>query len=428
MIVGIVFLIVLGAPLFYFLPRELAPPMNIPIINLWVKTANQDSFSKTLSFIPQFEQVLNKIPEVQDYLMQNWEKGDFYAVIALKPNKIKRSHEITDRLQKQLDNIPGTIVTVNVAPPPLTWFVPSNQPRSIEMNVLTTDSYSQLHQMMQGLLSTVKSNHQFVNPDTQLKWDTRQINIQVNRGLAADLNISMDYITDTLQAMLGGIEAGKYDFDNQSFDVIMQLPHRDLKSTDVLNQLYVRNQKQQLIPLKDLINLTEKNPPASLRHYNRLRSDTLSAKLASGVSVGEAISTLRELAKKTLPSNVTIAFSDSAEQYLESSNTMMWLFLLAIVFIYLILVAQFESFTDPLIILTSVTFALLGALLALWLTGNSLNLYSEIGLVTLIGLIAKHGILITEFANKKIVEGGEIMEAITQAATLRLRPILMHCL
>lgn len=423
--VGIFLLIITGFGLFYLLPSELAPSMNMPMINLWVQTADQDSFSKTQSFIPQFETVLNQTPAVEDYLMQNWERGDFYASIVLKPSEIKHSHQIAAQLQKQLDNIPGTLVTVNVAPPPLTWFVPTSQPGFIEMNVLTNNSYVQLHQMMRGLLKSVKESNQFINPTTALRWDTRQINIHVNRDLVADLHIPMSSITTTLQVMLGGMEIGQYDFGNQSFDVIMGLSNKNLKTMDILNQLYVRNLKQQLIPLQNVIRFTKQNLPGELNHYNRLRADTINAKLAPGVSMNEAINTLQKLAKQTLPSNTAIAFSGSAEQYLESSHTMACLFFLALVFVYLILVAQFESFIDPVIILTCVPFALVGGLFALWLTGNSLNLYSDIGLVTLIGLIAKHGILITEFANKKMAEGFDAIDAITQAAALRLRPILM---
>ena len=423
--IGIVIFIITGGTLWYALPSQLAPSMNMPMINLWVKTADQDSFSKTISFIPQFETVLNHTPAVQDYLMQNWEKGDFYGAIALKPNQVKHSHAIAATLQKQLDNIPGTLVSVSVAPPPLTWFVPSREPGFIEMNVLTSDSYVQLHAMMQRLLHMVKTHKQFIHPASELKWNTRHIAIEVKRDLAADLHIPMQNITDTIQVMIGGAQIGKYHFGDQSLDVIMGLSHHDLNTIHIVNRLYVRNSMQMLIPLQNVIRIEQSNAPLQLNHYNRLRSDTMSAKLAPGVSMGDAISTLKQLAKETLPSNTAIAFSGSAEQYLESSHTMTSLFLLAIIFIYLILVAQFESFIDPLIILTCVPFALIGGLFALWVTGNSLNLYSDIGLVTLIGLIAKHGILITEFANAKMREGCDVTDAITQAAILRLRPILM---
>lgn len=422
---GIFLLLVIGIGLFYILPSELAPSMNMPMINLWVKTADQNSFAQTESFIPQFETILNQTPGVEDYLMQNWERGDFYASVVLKPTEVKHSHQIAAQLQKQLGNIPGTLVTVSVAPPPLTWFVPTSQPGFIEMHVLTSDSYFQLHQMMQRLLNHVSESGQFINPAVALKWDTRQINLHINRDLVSDLHIPMNSVTSTLQVMLGGIEIGKYNFGNQSFDVIMGLSNKNLKTMDVLNQLYVRNSKQQLIPLQNVIHITKQNLPGELNHYNRLRSDAISAKLAPGVSMNEAINTLKYVAKQILPSNTTIAFSGSAEQYLESSHTMACLFFLAIVFVYLILVAQFESFIDPIIILTCVPFALIGGLFALWLTGNSLNLYSDIGLVTLIGLIAKQGILITEFANKKMLAGCDILNAITESAALRLRPILM---
>ncbi|MEM9243077.1 MAG: efflux RND transporter permease subunit [Pseudomonadota bacterium] len=421
----IVALIAIGVLTFFSLSKELAPPMNMPIINVFVKTAPQDSYAKIHSFIPKFESTLNHTPEVQQYIMQNWNRQFFYSMTSLKPDQIKNSHKIAQRLQNELDNIPGTTATISVAPPPLTWYLPSSQPGSIQMNVMTSSSYLRLHQIMHDLVTAVKKDQRFINPDTALKWNTRQLNIEVNRDLVADLNVPISAVTDTLETMLGGKQVGKYEFGNQSFDVIMQLSDQDLKTSDILDQLYVHSNKHQMIPLQSLISTNITNAPPSLTHYNRLRSDTLTAKLAPGFSMGSAIHTLQTIAKQILPADTKISFSGSAEQYLESSNTMVWIFILALVFIYLILVAQFESFIDPLIILTCVPFAAFGALFALKLTGNSLNLYSEIGLVTLIGLIAKHGILITEFANQKLAEGKTVLEAIMEGASLRLRPILM---
>lgn len=418
-------LMIIGGAAFYALPKSLAPSMNMPLINLWVKTAPQDSFTKTQSFIPQFEKALNHNLAIQDYLMQNWARGSFYAVLALKADQIKNSHEVAEQLQNQLSNIPGTEVTVNVAPPPLTWFLPSANPGQIELNVLTTASYKQLGVMLQNLMEKVKDNKDFINPDTTLQWSTRQLNVHVNRDLAADLNVPVSAITNTLETMLGGKQVGKYDFGNQNFDVIMQLPDKSLRSATILDKLYVHSDKQKMISLQSLVSTSVQNAPPSLDHYNRLRSATLTAALEPGVSMGEAINTLRTLSKEILPSSATISFSGSAQEYLESSGTMAWVFIFALVFMYLILVAQFESFTDPLIIMTCVPFALIGALILLKLAGNSLNLYSEIGLITLIGLIAKHGILITDFANEKLKEGKALSDAVLEAAQLRLRPILM---
>lgn len=425
LLTGLVVLVIISSTVFYALPQKLAPSINMPLINLWVKTAPQDSFAKTQSFIPQFEKVLDQNPAIEDYLMQNWSVGSFYAVLALKADKIKHSDEVAKQLQNQLSNIPGTKVMVHVAPPPLTWSLPSANPGQIELNVLTTASYKQLASMLQNLMEKVKANKDFINPDTTLQWNTRQLNINVNRDLAADLNVPVSAITNTLETMLGGKQVGKYDFGNQNFDVIMQLSDDSLKSTAILDRLYVHSGKQKMIPLQSLITTSEKNVPLSLDHYNRLRSGTLTASLVPGVPMGEAINTLKALSKEMLPSSATISFSGSAQQYLESSGTMAWIFVVALVFIYLILAAQFESFADPLIILTCVPFALIGALVLLKLTGNSLNLYSEIGLITLIGLIAKHGILITDFANEKLKEGKALSDAVLEAAQLRLRPILM---
>lgn len=418
-------LICVGGFVFVKLPKELAPQMAMPLFNMWVKVAPQTSYQKIHSQIGQFEKVLNNTPQIDNYLMQNWELGDFYAVIALKSASVKNAYRIASDLQAKLANIPGTNVNVSVVPPPLMWFLPSANPGEIEMNVLSTASFESIGKTLQTLMAKVKKDKRFENTDISLRWNARQLNIHVNRLLAADLNVPLNHITDTLQTMLGGVEVGKYTFGNQNFDVIMQLPDSDLNSADVLNALYVHSDKQKMIPLNSLLTTYLQNSPAVLEHTDRLRSGMLTTKLAPGVSMSEGIRALQQLAHDNLPSNTTYRFAGAAAQYLESSSTMLWVFVFSLIFIYLILVAQFESFVDPFIILTCVPFALIGALLMLKLTGNSLNLYSEIGLITLVGLIAKHGILITDFANKALAQGYTKWDAVIRGAALRLRPILM---
>jgi multidrug efflux pump len=198
-----------------------------------------------------------------------------------------------------------------------------------------------------------------------------------------------------------------------------------LSDPNIVSQLYVRNDNNKMVPLADLISMHETTSPETLPHYDRLRSDTLHASLAPGYRVGDAVKTLQKIAKQVLPDNAKYTFEGEAQTYLDSSGKMNTTFLLALIFIYLVLVAQFESFIDPFIILLTVPFAVIGALLTLKIAGGSLNIYSEIALVTLIGLIAKHGILITEFANQQRDAGKSLHDAIIDAAKLRLRPILM---
>jgi len=422
---GLTLLMFIGIGTFYLLPKDFAPAMNMPLLSLSVQTSPQDSFSRTQSFIPQFEKVLDETPEVQDYLMQNWKRGSFYAAVVVKQDEVKNSHQIASRLQDKFSNIPGTQVNIGVVPPPLTWSLPSVSPGEIEVKVLTTGSYEQLRSTMQELVKETDKHKDIVSSNSNLKWDTRQLKIHLNRELAADLDIPINKITDTLETMLGGKQVGKYNFGSQNVDVIIQLPEEKRQSLQVLEEIYVRSNKNEMIALQSLVRISEHNAPSGLEHYNRLRSGTLTVKLASNISIEQGINVLGIISKETLPSNTTIAFSGSAQQYLEYTESMIWLFLFALIFIYLILAAQFESFVEPLVILTCVPFALIGALLLLKVTGNSLNLYSGIALITLIGLIVKHGILITQFAKQKLEEGELLLTAILDAATLRLRPILM---
>ncbi len=426
-LLAVIILVTLGAATFYVLPKQLAPNMNMPLVNVFASLPAQNSYAKTESYIPFINNTLSKDPAVADYLTQLFGGSDaIYVATALKPQQ--NSYQVAAELQAKFTNIPGIKITVASVSPPITWSLPSTGAGDINISFMTTGSYLQLQQTMTKIMGLVQQNKNLVNVDDSLKWDTQQIHIDVNRDLISDLNVPMNAVTDTLTASLGGMQIGKYDFENQSYDVIMQLPPDVLTNINIINKLYVRNAIGEMIPLSNFITTTHNTAPASLTHYNRLRSDTLSAAFAPGYSMGEAIQYFENLLAKNLPDNISYAFVGQAQQYLESSDSMLWTFVLSLVLIYLILVAQFEDFIDPFIILSCVPFAIIGALFALKLTGNSLNLYSEIGLVTLIGLITKHGILITEFANQLMRQGKTVQQAVIEATSLRLRPILMTTL
>ncbi len=429
-LVGIIIAIGVGISTFFYLPKELAPSMDMPLINVWATLPAQNSFSKTESFIPVIQNTLNEDKNIAAYLTQVWQPDTIYIAVALKSYKQRalNSYQIANILQSKLSNIPGVLVNVSSAPPPLTWGNPSLGLGDLGVNIMTTASYKQLHDVMINLVNEVKKNPQLINPDTELKWNTQQINIHVNRDLVSDLNIPMNDVTDTLAATIGGLQVGKYDFEGQNYDVIMQLPPTALQDINILDELYVRNKTDQMVPLSNFVTTTQNSAPATLTHFNRLRSDTLTVSFAQNYSMGQAVNYFKKLFAETLPDNVTYSFTGQAQQYLESNNSMIGMFCLAILLVYLILAAQFENFIDPLIIISSVPFAIIGAFVTLKITGNSLNLYSEIGLITLIGLITKHGILITEFANQLVKQAYPLHKAILEAAVLRLRPILMTTL
>jgi multidrug efflux pump len=225
--------------------------------------------------------------------------------------------------------------------------------------------------------------------------------------------------------MLGGREVTKFKQNGEQYEVIVQAEEAERTSPDQLMRFFTRTPQGDLLPLSAIVDLTETVEPRDRNHFNRSRAVTVTANLAPGYSLGEALDYLNDVAARTLPPGATIGYDGQSLEFFESGASLYLTFALALVFIFLVLAAQFESFVDPTIIMLTVPLSMIGALLALQFTGNSLNVYSQIGLVTLVGLISKNGILITEFANQLQEAGKAKMEAIVEASILRLRPILM---
>ena len=429
MVIAMVVVLASGWGAYRLLPKMLEPALNMPMVNVWGYLPANSSFEAGQRYVKAFDKVLDSTPDVSVYLMQMWQPNMIYAATKLVPwqQRHHTSQEIAQQIQQQLSDLPGVRVAVMSESPPLDAFATNTGVAGdVQLNLMTTGSYRHLHQVMQMFVKAAQSYPGLSQIDSTLKWNTEQIHVHIRRDLAADLNVPLSSITSTLQTMLGGhIDRKQYQFGSQSYDVILQLPFAKLKSLTLLQQLYVRSTRGKMIPLSSVVTVSKTSAPFAYPHFQRLRADTFTAQLQPGYDMGQAVAYLQSLAKQVLPANVTYHFVGKAGQYLQSAQSMAWLFVMAIIFIYLVLAAQFESFLDPLIILVCVPFAVIGALWVLWLTGNSLNLYSEIGLITLIGLIAKHGVFITEFANQQLAQGKPIMDAVLQGALTRLRPILM---
>jgi multidrug efflux pump len=217
----------------------------------------------------------------------------------------------------------------------------------------------------------------------------------------------------------------RFKKDGEQYDVIVQVAEGDRRSPTDISDIYVRGKGNEMIQLSNLVVVRESVAPKNLNHFNRIRAATVTATLAPGYALGDALAAMDEAAKKVLPITVQTDLNGLSREFRDSSTEIYFVFLLALAFIFLVLAAQFESFIDPFIIMLTVPLAVTGALLALWIVGGTLNIYSKIGLVTLVGLITKHGILIVEFANQIQAQGKSVLEAVEEAAVLRLRPILM---
>jgi multidrug efflux pump len=273
----------------------------------------------------------------------------------------------------------------------------------------------------------VQRSGRFIFIDGDLKFDQPQARVVIDRDLAAQLGLSMRDIGSALSAMVGGGYVNYFSFYDRSYKVIPQVQQVDRLNADQLRDYHLRTASGDMVPLSTVAQLESRVVPQALNHFQQQNAATLSGVPFPGVSQGDALAYLQDLATRTLPEGYSIDYSGQSRQFVQESSALVVTFFFALVIIFLALAAQFESFRDPAIILVSVPMSICGALIfiSLGIGGASLNIYTEVGLVTLIGLISKHGILIVEFANNLQREGQGKRKAIETAAGIRLRPILM---
>ncbi|HET9679622.1 MAG TPA: efflux RND transporter permease subunit, partial [Gammaproteobacteria bacterium] len=286
--------------------------------------------------------------------------------------------------------------------------------------------YDTVAQWADDLMAELRAHPGFTNIETDYQQNNPQIRISVNRARAADLGVSMRTIGNTLRTMLGGSITTTFVREGEEYNVILQASAQDRNSPTDLKNLYVRSSTSgELVPLSSIVTLEEYASAERLRHYDRMRAITVSAGLANGLSLGQAIDFIDNYAQTQLPYNIQLRYDGEAREFLESGYSLYVTFLLALVIVYLVLAAQFESFIHPLIIMTTVPLAITGGLIGLWLYGGSINIFSQIGAILLVGLAAKNGVLIVEFSNQLRDRGMDFLDAIVHAAGIRLRPVLM---
>ncbi len=302
--------------------------------------------------------------------------------------------------------------------------------RPLSYVIVTSDSYDNLAKVAQQFLAEMAKNPGLVQPDIDLRLNKPEIFLQVDRDRAADAGVSVDQVARTVETMLGGRQVTRYKRDAEQYDVIVQTEARGRVTPEDIDRLFVRGRvdaagNAAMIPLSSLVTLREAVSPRELNHFNQRRSVSITANLAPGYALGEALQFMDATAAKVLQPGYSTELNGMSREFKASSGALGLVFVLALLFIFLVLSAQFESFVDPFVIMLSVPLSMVGALGALQLAGGTLNVYSQIGLITLIGLITKHGILIVEFANQLRQQGRETLDAVIEAASLRLRPILM---
>ena len=294
--------------------------------------------------------------------------------------------------------------------------------------VLQNQDIYKLKDVIPKFLEEIRKNPTFSNADANLKFNKPEIELTIDRIKVKDLGLSSQDVVGALQAAFSGGRVGYFLKDGRQYAVISQLERGDRAQPDDITKLFVRNSRGESIPLSSVIKLEASSSPPALYHFNRYKAATISAGLADGKTVGDGIKAMDAIAKKLLDETYQTALTGPSRDFAESSSNISFAFTLALILIYLILAAQFESFVDPFIIMLTVPLAIAGALLSLWLFDQTLNIFSQIGMVMLIGLVTKNGILIVEFANKKRAQGLDRKAAVLEAARQRLRPILMTTL
>ena len=294
--------------------------------------------------------------------------------------------------------------------------------------VIQAPNFEQLAEYLPKFMEDATNDPAFSIVDVDLKFNKPELNIEINRERARALGVSIRNIAQTLQLAFSGQRFDFFIMDGKQYEVIGQLSRENRNEPVDLKNLYVRNDRGQLIQLDNLIQVTEQSNPPALYRFNRYVSATVSAGLASGKTLGDGISAMDRIAASTLDDTFTTSLAGTSRDFQESADSLFYAFLLAIVLIYLILAAQFESFRDPFIILFTVPLAIGGALMSLWIFGQTINIFSQIGMIMLIGLVTKNAILIVEFANQRKEAGLSLMEAIEDGAAARFRPILMTSL
>lgn len=427
-IAGGFILIALSVGLFILIPSELAPIEDRSVGFGIVIAPEGATLEYTDKYVREIENRLLALPERRALFTATGlgfegpgSVTNSFMFLALKPQseRDKSQQEIVQELFPQLISIPGVLAFI-INPPSIGAEFTS----SPVDYVLQGDDYDKLNEGVGIMMAEASQLGYLINLDSDLRLNKPQLDIHIDRERASGLGVSVMDIGSTLETFLGGRQVTNFKRGAKQYDVILQTKPELRSTPDAIQNLYIRG-KDGLIQLANVVKVEKTVAPKELNHYNRIRSAKITASLAPGVTLGKALEDLDNIAQTKLPAGIQTDYAGQSLEYRTSSSSLYFLFLLAILFIFLVLSAQFESFVHPFTILFTVPFAVFGALLFLFIFGETLNIYSQIGLIMLIGLVTKNAILIVEFSNQLQARGNSLMDAVVEAATIRLRPILM---
>ncbi len=427
LVMGLVILLSCGF-LFMGIFQELAPQEDQSMLYLPISAPQYANLSYLEHFSDRLSHTLNALPQTQDYMVINGAGGENtgIALDVLKPwgQRSASQKQVQTTLSKQVNDIPGIQAPV-VGPPPL----PTGSGKGslpFEFYLTTTMPYTYLYPYAQKLTVAAQSSGLFLFAMNSLSIDKPQVLYTIDRNRAALLGLSMQDIGNAIGSALSGGYINQFALDGLNYKVIPQLSRSFRLTSGQVEQIYVRSESGKLVPLSAVLKQSRTVVPNQLAHFQQLNSAAIEGVLMPGHTQGEALSMMKTAAAKILPRDVNFDYGGQLREFVKAGYSLQLTFLFSLLIIYLVLSAQFESFTDPLIVLVTVPMSICGALIPLYCGLATLNIYTEIGLVTLIGLISKHGILMVDFANHlQQSQAITVKEAIIQAASIRLRPILM---
>ncbi len=423
LLIGIV---AIGIGLAMFLKQELLPLEDRGYLFIPSQAPLGSSFDYSKKYSEELENILSGNKYISNYFSFIG-PDQIFTFVDLKPWDLRSvsQMEVANILNQRIMSIPG-IMAFAINPPSLD----TGHDNPVQIVLRGYVEYNKLEQVAEKVMAKMRENSAFLNVDKDIKLNSPALKLELNRDKASFYDVDISSIAKVLQGyFIEDVIENGFKKDGELYDIDISLADKDKANASALEKVYIANNKGKMIPLLSLLDYQNTIQPSALNHYNKLRSVTISSSLANGVGLGSVVPILEQIVQKEITNQeVVYEFAGQIKDMKKSSYDLYIIFGLAILFIYFILAAQFESFLDSAIILCSVPFAIVGALLTLWLVGGSLNIYSKIGLITLVGLITKNAILIVEFTNQKLLQGMDIQNAVIEASAARLRPIMMTTL
>ncbi len=416
----------IGYSVFYFMPREQLPYQDTGMFGYEGHAPQTATLQFTQRYVNEVDKIIREIPEVEntEFDITN---PTFDGFVILKERCGKTTEQVIKEVEDKVRDVSGIDIRFSAG-----RGSGEDNSKIVSFVVRGNKSHRELREITQNLIYSIYASGIAKTMRSNARNEAEDYVIEIMRDKALAMNLDPKAISDTISGLLQGSVATRFKKDNKVYDVKVQIDEQYKKAPNQLNDIFVKaytNNEELLVPISELINVTARSGPISVYRYNRSRANTVMAILNEDSSLSEAIDIIRDVAKQTLPNDVYVEFVGDTKRFLTESNTMALIFFLALSFIYLVMAAQFESWKDPFIIMFTVPLALVGGILSLTLVKNgTINMFSNIGFLTLIGLITKHGILMVDFANKQVDAGKTPMEAIKISACRRLRPILMTTL